>query len=58
MCIRDSDNTKSSGTSQTLLRILRLNTRSVMLFSHTAGNVRLAIDGEGYYEPALSLIHI
>lgn len=48
------DNPKPSTQTQAqpLLRILKLDTRSVMLFSHTAGNVRLPIDGEGYYEAA------
>jgi hypothetical protein len=43
---------KPGAQPQPLLRILRLDTRSVMLFSHATGNVRLPLDGEGYYEAA------
>jgi hypothetical protein len=36
--------------AQRLVRILRMDTRQVMLFSHAAGNVHLPVDGDGYYD--------
>lgn len=36
--------------AQRLVRILRMDTKQVMLFSHTSGSVHLPVDGEGYYE--------
>ena len=35
---------------QELLRILRMDTRSVMLFSRVSGPTHVPVDGEGYYE--------
>ena len=35
---------------QRLVRILRMDTRQVMLFSHSNGSVHLPVDGEGYYD--------
>ena len=48
-----SDRDSSAGasrTEQSLLRILRMDTRTVMLFSRVNGVAHLPIDGEGYYE--------
>jgi len=39
-----------SSSMQDLIRILRMDTRTVMLFSRVTGPTRLPIDGEGYYE--------
>jgi len=41
---------KAQDDSESLLRILRLDTRKVMLFSRINGTVHLPIDGEGYYD--------
>jgi len=41
---------KAQSDSEGLLRILRLDTRKVMLFSRVNGTVHLPIDGEGYYD--------
>lgn len=35
---------------QRLVRILRMDTRQVVLFSHASGNVHLPVDGDGYYD--------
>ncbi len=48
--IPSSDDKKAEGAEQSLMRIMSLESRKVMLFSRTEGNVRLALDGEGYYE--------
>ncbi|WP_263358291.1 hypothetical protein [Acidicapsa ligni] len=39
-----------TATSQSLLRILSMDSRSVMLFSRVSGTIHLPLDGEGYYE--------
>ena len=39
-----------SASTQDLLRILRMDSRTVMLFSRVAGTTHVPIDGEGYYE--------
>lgn len=36
--------------SESLVRILRMDTRKVMLFSRVNGSVHLPVDGEGYYD--------
>jgi len=36
--------------AQRLVRILRMDTRQVLLFSHAGGSVHLPVDGEGYYD--------
>jgi len=46
----DLDFQKAESTSQSLVRILNLDTRKVMLFSRVNGTVHLPVDGEGYYE--------
>ncbi len=40
----------SSTAPNSILRILRLDTGKVQIFSHVAGPTHLAVDGEGYYE--------
>jgi len=44
------DDQQSSPQSQALLRILRMDTRAVELFSRVTTSVHLPVDGEGYYE--------
>jgi hypothetical protein len=46
----DAEFQKSKSTSQSLVRILRMDTRKVMLFSRVNGSIHLPVDGEGYYE--------
>lgn len=41
---------QSQSASQDLVRILRMDTRKVMLFSRVDTAIHLPIDGEGYYE--------
>ena len=53
MTLRGSADPESDGSgpeAQRLVRILRMDTRQVMLFSHTSGSVHLPVDGEGYYD--------
>jgi hypothetical protein len=46
----DPDSNGQEPEAQRLVRILRMDTRQVMLFSHTSGSVHLPVDGEGYYD--------
>jgi hypothetical protein len=53
MVVGSAANADSKGKepeAQRLVRILRMDTRQVMLFSHTSGSVHLPVDGEGYYD--------
>ena len=46
----DPDASDAEPETQRLVRVLRMDTRQVMLFSHTSGSVHLPVDGEGYYD--------
>jgi hypothetical protein len=46
----DPDANDAPPDPQRLVRILRMDTRQVMLFSHTNGSVHLPVDENGYYE--------
>jgi hypothetical protein len=46
----DLDLQKSKATPQDLVRIFRMDTRKVMLFSRVNTAIHLPIDGDGYYE--------
>ena len=46
----DLDLQKSKSAPQDLVRILRMDTRKVMLFSRVNNAIHLPIDGDGYYE--------
>jgi hypothetical protein len=46
----DAQFQKAQSASQSLVRILRMDTRKVMLFSRVNGSIHLPVDGEGYYE--------
>ncbi|WP_263352323.1 hypothetical protein [Acidicapsa acidisoli] len=46
----DAEFQKAQSTSQSLVRILRMDNRKVMLFSRVNGAIHLPVDGEGYYE--------
>ena len=46
----DPDGSSAEPEAQRLVRILRMDTRQVMLFSHTSGSVHLPVDDEGYYD--------
>jgi hypothetical protein len=41
---------KSQSPPENLVRILNMDTRKVLLFSHVQGSIHLPIDGEGYYD--------
>ena len=46
----DPNHEETSAEEQTLLRILRMDNRSVLLFSRVEGVKHLPIDGDGFYE--------